>query len=287
MGDVQDPEKLRRTIARAYEQQYHLLDMVGALQSQVSALTQQGAGNSRTLNAVTAAILTGSTDNPLPGQKAVIPNVTTLPDVNTATDGDVVWFGGAQYRFDSTTKTWLAGTLPTTAVTTNTVQTIGPGAAKTFADLVTAGAGLTVSAGVLNAINALFSGTLGVTGLTTLAAATLSGTLTSNGALIANSFVQLLSGIQLGVTTVSVSPHTQGASEVFMRVTALPMTINLIAGPGPGGLAIIKDDVGTAGASNITVNGNGKNIDGAATKVISTNYGSLSLIYNGTQHNIW
>jgi hypothetical protein len=45
----------------------------------------------------------------------------------------------------------------------------------------------------------------------------------------------------------------------------------------------IKDESGGASVNNITVSGNGKNIDDAATYPISTNYGSVSLYYNGTQ----
>lgn len=43
----------------------------------------------------------------------------------------------------------------------------------------------------------------------------------------------------------------------------------------------IKDESGGAGTNNITINGNGKNIDGAATFVINTNYGAVDLYYSG------
>jgi len=45
----------------------------------------------------------------------------------------------------------------------------------------------------------------------------------------------------------------------------------------------IKDSNGNAGASPITVSGNGHNIDGSSTYSISSNYGSLTARYNGTQ----
>lgn len=44
----------------------------------------------------------------------------------------------------------------------------------------------------------------------------------------------------------------------------------------------IKDESGAASGFNITVAGNGKNIDGAANYVISTNYGSVDLYYSGS-----
>lgn len=45
----------------------------------------------------------------------------------------------------------------------------------------------------------------------------------------------------------------------------------------------VKDQAGTAqSANNITVSGNGVNIDGSATYVINTNYGSVDLYWNGS-----
>ena len=50
---------------------------------------------------------------------------------------------------------------------------------------------------------------------------------------------------------------------------------------------IVKDRTGNATTNNITVNGNGKNIDNAATKVISGNFGSTQLLYNGTSWEVF
>lgn len=44
----------------------------------------------------------------------------------------------------------------------------------------------------------------------------------------------------------------------------------------------IKDESGAAVVNNITVSGNGANIDGAASYPINTNYGSITLYWNGT-----
>jgi hypothetical protein len=60
-------------------------------------------------------------------------------------------------------------------------------------------------------------------------------------------------------------------------------TINLSSTLQTGRVVIIKDGKGDANANNITVQGNGKNIDGAASKVINTAYGVLRVIYNGTE----
>jgi len=47
----------------------------------------------------------------------------------------------------------------------------------------------------------------------------------------------------------------------------------------------IKDNAGTASIYNITITPSGKNIDGSASLVLNTNYGSVDIVYNGTQWN--
>jgi hypothetical protein len=44
-----------------------------------------------------------------------------------------------------------------------------------------------------------------------------------------------------------------------------------------------KDEAGAASSHNITISGNGVNIDGAANLVITTNYGSVTIYWNGSQ----
>jgi len=47
---------------------------------------------------------------------------------------------------------------------------------------------------------------------------------------------------------------------------------------------VIKDETGNAATAsrNITVDGDGSNIDGAPTQTINTNYGSVSLMCSGS-----
>jgi len=45
---------------------------------------------------------------------------------------------------------------------------------------------------------------------------------------------------------------------------------------------VVKDESGTAGTNNITVSGETGNIDGAANKAISSNYGALYFYSDGT-----
>lgn len=70
--------------------------------------------------------------------------------------------------------------------------------------------------------------------------------------------------------------------------TTSARTINLPAGVAPFNpmVVIVKDNTGGALVNNITISGNGANIDGSATASIITNYGSLTFVWNGTQWNI-
>lgn len=84
------------------------------------------------------------------------------------------------------------------------------------------------------------------------------------------------------------SPYTILGTDYYLSVStgAGAVTVTLPAAPATGRELIVADTNGTAGASNITIGGNGKNLVGgaaaAATKVLATNYASARLIYNGT-----
>lgn len=56
-------------------------------------------------------------------------------------------------------------------------------------------------------------------------------------------------------------------------------TLTLPASPNNGRIITVKDSTGNASANNIVVDANGDNIDGQLTKTISTNYGSLTIVY--------
>ncbi len=72
---------------------------------------------------------------------------------------------------------------------------------------------------------------------------------------------------------------------IVNKGTGSATTVNLSSTLNTGRVVIIKDGKGDANANNITVQGNGKNIDGSSSAVISTNYGVVRYIYNGTQWN--
>ncbi len=64
------------------------------------------------------------------------------------------------------------------------------------------------------------------------------------------------------------------------------MTITLPAAPATGRTVVIYDAGGAAAGSNITIDGNGRNIaaagTAAGTKLINTAYESYTLYYSGT-----
>lgn len=89
-----------------------------------------------------------------------------------------------------------------------------------------------------------------------------------------------------GVTTDSSAAYTVLADDYIVHSTRSSVgaqTVNLPAvASNTGRILVIKDAAGNAGANNITIDGNGaETIDGAATRVINTNYGSVRLYSNG------
>jgi hypothetical protein len=63
-------------------------------------------------------------------------------------------------------------------------------------------------------------------------------------------------------------------------------TINLNDTPVVGDMVVIKDKKGDAAAFNITVNGNGKQIDGSSSILINVNHMSYTLKYDGEAWNL-
>lgn len=72
----------------------------------------------------------------------------------------------------------------------------------------------------------------------------------------------------------------------FVRVentTSAPMTVTLPATPTAGQTLTVKDMSGNAGTYPITVAGGAATIEGAASIVIRSNWGWVSLIHTGVQ----
>ena len=89
------------------------------------------------------------------------------------------------------------------------------------------------------------------------------------------------------VKTPGAYPYTTVPQDGLIKVdTSAAQTIIPRASPETGEQYIIKDTVGSAAANNITITPSGKNIDGAASYVINTNYGSVTICYNGSEWSI-
>lgn len=91
-------------------------------------------------------------------------------------------------------------------------------------------------------------------------------------------------GQRVKLTTVNTSPYTALATDMNLMVdTTAARTVNLPATPTAGDAYRVKDSTGTASTNNITVQGNGNNIEGSSSNTISTNFGRIFVVYNGTQ----
>ena len=96
-----------------------------------------------------------------------------------------------------------------------------------------------------------------------------------------------LSGRVTPVTAIVVgqSPYTTLITDDVIAVASSggAITIVPLGSPVTGTRYTIKDSTGNAAANNITVTPSGKNIDGAASFLITVNYGSITIVYSGTQ----
>ncbi len=88
-----------------------------------------------------------------------------------------------------------------------------------------------------------------------------------------------------GITNAS-SPYTVASTDYLISAnsTSSVITINLPATPTTGRTVKIKDVLGTSATNNITIQGNGANIDGSSSYVISDNYEAVMVTFTGT---IW
>ena len=86
------------------------------------------------------------------------------------------------------------------------------------------------------------------------------------------------------VTVPGAYPYTILSNDNIIAVdTSAARTINLPAAPTTGNLYVIKDVTGGAGTNNITVSGNGNNIDGSATFIMNVAYEGAEFIYGASQ----
>lgn len=96
----------------------------------------------------------------------------------------------------------------------------------------------------------------------------------------------LNSGLKLKRTEVAVSSYNIGAGDIYLacRTAQTAITLNLPSASGnEGRIYFIKDEDGSAGINNITIEASGlERIDGMSNIILNRNYDKYSLISNGT-----
>ena len=118
-------------------------------------------------------------------------------------------------------------------------------------------------------------------------AITAPGSLTTTTTLTATTLFKASAGQQVNITTPGAYPYTTLITDFVILVdSSAARTITPLGSPATGQMYRIKDNAGTASLFNITITPSGKNIDGVASYVINTNYGSVDIVYNGTQWNL-
>ncbi len=101
---------------------------------------------------------------------------------------------------------------------------------------------------------------------------TIAGAITLNGGLIEKRTATAVSYNVLVTDVIIAVTDTTAA-----RTMTMPNS-GLVAGQR----WTIKDESGACSIFNITISGNGANVDGAASQVINVNYGSVDIYTNGT-----
>lgn len=102
-----------------------------------------------------------------------------------------------------------------------------------------------------------------------------SGTVTTTGR---------IGGTRVVTAAGAVTVTSTDETVVINKTVGAATTVNLPAGV-TGRTYVFKDGKGDAAVNNITITPAAGTIDSAATLVINTNYGRITLIYNGTEWN--
>lgn len=175
-----------------------------------------------------------------------------------------------------------------TAIGRNTaLGTAALGAINTGSDNI--GVGYQVGSQYLNAeSNNIVIGNIGVIGESNVMRLGTQGTGTrqQTQTYIAG-VINTVSGRVVNTTVPLGYPYTTLTTDYVILIdTGSARTINLISSPVTGTTYRIKDNVGSAAANNITVTPAAGTIDGAASLIINSNWGSVDVVYNGTSWRV-
>lgn len=93
-------------------------------------------------------------------------------------------------------------------------------------------------------------------------------------------------GLFRKITRVTAAYQVLVTDDQINCTAAAAMNVTLPPTPNDGDEYTVKDVGGTGATRNLTIVGNGHNIDGAATLVINTNYGKATVSYDATA-GVW
>lgn len=102
--------------------------------------------------------------------------------------------------------------------------------------------------------------------------------LTVTGALVAPPVVKTTSGAYNVTATDYIV--------IVNKASGQATTVNLPGSPATGRVIVVKDGKGDAASNNITITPAAGTIDGGASVVITSNYGSVAVVYNGTEWSV-
>lgn len=283
-----------------------------------SATLSSPTMTSPALGTVASGLLTGATGLPIAGiaslgtgvAGALAANVSgtggiallvspafTTPNLGTPSAAVGTHFSAIPWSALISTPTTLAGYGITDALTTaltNTNILVGNGSnnaapVPVSGDCTLANTGaftcLKTNGSVFGTAALSNTGTSGATVPVNNANNTSSGNNTHSGAETFNGTIRVATRVITAAGAVTVS----GTADYFICVNksaGAATAVNLPATPATGLTYLIKDCKGDAATNNITVTPNAGNIDGSGTYVISNNYGSVAVTYNGTAWNL-
>jgi hypothetical protein len=129
----------------------------------------------------------------------------------------------------------------------------------------------------------------GITGVTTSSSAYV--TINTTTGQLGEVTIPTPSSLTLTTITHTASPYSVLAADQFLACQTSGGTISILLpnAPSTGRVIIIKDSNGAAATSNISVTtvGGSVTIDGQTTYTIVSNYGSISVIFDGTNYEVF
>ena len=91
---------------------------------------------------------------------------------------------------------------------------------------------------------------------------------------------------EVHVTIVTSTPYTPNSEQCYLGINVVRGCSVVLSPQCIGKVYIIKDTSGQAFTSNITVSAPGTTIDGQPSYLLNTDYGSITLVFNGTEWSV-